>query len=85
MHPLVVVGLLYYNNICYVIINGVNQLEELLVFQMFGHVDLKSFGAHVVYYISIRYILWICCLTLNDKGCCPQGIVTEKSAGTQEI
>ena len=29
----------YYNNICDVIVNGVNQLKELLVFQMFGHVD----------------------------------------------
>ena len=47
---------LYYNNICAVIINGVNQPKELLVFQMFGNADLKTFEAHVVSYISIRYI-----------------------------
>ena len=47
---------LYYNSICDVIVNGVNQLKELLVFQMFGHVYLKTFGAHMVSYISIRYI-----------------------------
>ena len=40
----------------YVIVNGVNQLKELLVFQIFGHVGLKTFGMHVVSYISIRYI-----------------------------
>ena len=47
----------YYNNICDVIVNGVNQLKELLVFQIFGHVDLKNtFGEHVVSYISVCYI-----------------------------
>ena len=45
---------LYYNGICDVNVNGVNLPKELLVFQMFGHVDLKTFGAHVVSYISIR-------------------------------
>ena len=29
---------------CERIVNGVNQLKELFVFQMFGYVDLKTFG-----------------------------------------
>ena len=45
---------LYYNNICHVIVNGVSLLKELLIFQMYGHVDLKTFGVRVVSYI--RYI-----------------------------
>ena len=36
------------------IVNGVNLLKDLLVFQMFGQVDLNIFGVYVVFYI--RYI-----------------------------
>ena len=69
----------YYNSISDVIVNGVNQLKELLVFQIFGHVDLKTFGVHLLH----QYLLYL--MTLKEKGCCQQDIVIAKSAGTYEI
>ena len=61
------------------IVNGVNQLKELFVFQMFGHVDF--WGACGLLY-SLYLVDW---LTLKEKGCCQQDIVTARPADTQEI
>ena len=65
------------------IVHGVNLLKELPVFQMFGHVDLKTFGVRACGLLYSLYLVdW---LTLKGKGCCQQVIVTAESAGTQEI
>ena len=48
---------LYYNNIGDVIVNGVNLLKELLVFQMFGHVE-NIWGICGVLY-SLYLVDWL--------------------------
>ena len=45
---------------------------------MFGHVDLKTFGAHVVSYINSVYIIFNGLVDIEGK----KDLVTAKSVGT---